>query len=360
MTDSMINPARPTESLMQAWIYRKLWTMNEAVALAAGITPVADADQDSLQSLQSLLERTERDGMRAATPKQWLWWGEKNDMPFHSDWWLAITPEGPTGFDGQHFAFNRGEMLSDAYLQQERRLINKWARKPYWTPREAIDLSLNFDPFTTDGWRGEAPETGETIREREDRFQMLERAAKVGDISEEAAPGDYILWLNKCGYIVSEAWWRAVGLKSSIIESIEADQLAALTIENEKLRQDVKTKTDRIEELEAAEKSVSTDGQAVEIERLKKETARLKTDPENPREKAALTRRLNSLQKALLAAAVDGYSYDPRRARSDVAQQIAAKSDELGCPVTSQTVAKHLNESAEEHVDQAFWTAIYP
>jgi len=357
MTDQNTAPAKPTERLMQAWIYRDTWTLEEAVLLALGGSRDDEGAREALQSYSPLLEQTKRNGMLIGVPKEWLWWGEKNGLPYHTEWWLAITPECPIGYDGRHFAHCRSEMLSDAYLKQERKLITGWAKKPYWTPREAIDLSLNFHPFRADHWRGTAPEYGGTIRERENRHIMLERALEVGDVTEKAKPQDYILWLDKCGFFVSEAWRRAVG----IIEiSSETEKLSALAIKNAELRNELRAMTEQIEALPAPTTSALLDKQSKEIKKLRRENKLLKTDPEDPRERGAMATRINSLQKALLAAAVDGLGYDPRRRKTNVARQIADKSDELGCKLTAQTVSRHLKESADEHVSQDTWEALFP
>ncbi|MBO9401827.1 hypothetical protein [Shimia sp. R9_3] len=125
MKDAATLSAEPTETLMQAWIYQASWTTRDALLLALGVSPEAADAVEHIAPLSALLERTTSDGIRSAAPIDWLWWGEKNGVPFHSDWWLAITPQGPIGFDGQHFALLREEMLSDAYLQRERHLITK-------------------------------------------------------------------------------------------------------------------------------------------------------------------------------------------------------------------------------------------
>lgn len=356
MIDKMPAPTRPTERLMQAWIHHDTWKAGEAISLALGTSPYGDAAAEPKELHRPLLERAGQDGLAVARPIDWLWWGEKNGLPYHADWWLGVTPEGPIGFDGRHFAFNREEMLSERYLRQERKLINKWARKPYWTTREAIDITLNFTPYRG-GWRGEAPETGETIREREDRFRIFGRAMESGQISEKASPRDYFIWFDKCGYFVSVAWRRALDMSGG---SGEQAELKALALDNVTLKRDLKEKSKQIEALEISARSEPrAEGQA-QIGKLRAEIKRLKADPDNPSQKAAMTRRINSLQKALLAAAVDCYSYDPRRPKSDAAQQISEKSSELGCRVTAQTISKHLNESADAHVDQAVWDVIFP
>lgn len=346
----------PTEKLMQAWIYQPSWTIRDALILMLGLSPDDDGADDQLDPLRPLLDRTTRDGMRSAAPIDWLWWGERNGRPFHSAWWMAITPQGPIGFDGQHFALSRSEMLSETYLQQERRLITKWARKPYWTSREAIDLSLNFDPYTTDGWRGQAPEVGDTIRERHDRFLMLKRAAEVADISEKAAPKVYVEWLDKCGYIVSEAWRHAVGLKESGTASRSQDRCADLLGQVEELQRELEEKSARILELESGKGHAElVEGLECQVELLKLSNQRLANGAEGPRDKSAQKRRNISLQKALLAAAVDGYGYRPQDAKSDVPSQIAEMTRKLEIDVSAQSIRKHLRESSDEHVGQKVW-----
>lgn len=362
MTEHEQVPPPPTERLMQAWIYQSRWILEEAVLLALGVSPDDDKAAEVLDVNSALLARAKRSGERSGAPGFWLWWAERNNLPFHTDWWLAITPEDPIGFDGQHFAHHRREMLSAEYLRQERRLIGIWARKPYWTQREAIDLSLNFEPFTSDGWRGDAPETGETIREREDRFRILERAKEIGEIAEKASPQDYLLWLKSRGYYVSEAWRRAVGITDQNTQQADAGHLSELAAENATLIRQLEEKSARIEELEQeieAEKPKSAE-RLEEVSKLKKRIRQLLDGPATPSEKGALARRIEYLERTLLAAAVDGYAYDPRQLKSDAPQQMANKAGELGCPLTAQTVRKQLKESADNHVESSVWDVIYP
>ncbi|WP_283428011.1 hypothetical protein [Shimia sagamensis] len=360
--------------------------------MALGVSPDAEDAEDHIAPLALLLERTTGDGIRSGRPIDWLWWGERNGVPFHSDWWMAITPQGPIGFDGQHFALLRDEMLSDAFLQHERRLITKWARKPYWTPREAIDLSLNFGPFTTDSWRGQEPEFGDTIRERDDRFRTSERAVEAGDISEKAAPKDYVLWLDKCGYIVSEAWRRAVGLESKVFGHMEQAQLATLLEENAQLRQNLEnlaTKTDAQDDVqrqlatlgdenenlrrqlveqektirgfeEQALQSGIESNSSEDIKELKKRIRLLHGERANYNEVGALTRRVEFLEIILLAAAVDGHSYDPRAGKSPIPKEIADKATALGNPIAQSTVRKYLQESSTKHIEPGVWEVIFP
>jgi hypothetical protein len=242
--------ARPDELLMQAWIYQNSWSAEEAVLLALGVSPDDEKAAETLEKHSACLGRMKRTGKRSGVPEFWLWVAERNHMPFHEDWWLAITPEGPIGYDGEHFAYRRREMLSVKYLQQERRLIQRWARKPYWTAREAIDLSLNFEPFA-DGWRGNAPETGETIREREDRFRILERALEIGEISKRSSAKDYLLWLKQRGYYVSHAWQRAVGIADQCPQQPAPVELAELVAEKSELQELLRVKEERLSELDA-------------------------------------------------------------------------------------------------------------
>ncbi|KUJ76303.1 hypothetical protein AVO45_13465 [Ruegeria marisrubri] len=353
---------RPTHELLEAWSYRNDWTLEEAVPLALGISPDSLLAETELLENATTLERARRSGETFRSPKWWLWWGQRNGLPFHEDWWIAITPQGPIGFDGQHFAFSREQILSERYRAQERALIGKWARKPYWTSREAIDLSLNFDPYTTNGWRGEAPETGDTIREREDRFRILERALEMEEITEKASPLEWLNWLNTRGYYVSEAWTRAVGLKLESVEPVDDHRLTRLVEENADLNRKLNAQIAKVTELEEMQivRNEATGTGDEEIARLRQKIKELSEDADSPSAKGAQAKRIASLQKALIAMAVDGYSYDPRRAKSDVPVQVAEKSEELGIPMTPQTVRKYLREAADIHVDQGIWEQLFP
>jgi hypothetical protein len=348
---------RPTEALLQTWIYRDTWACSEAVLLALGVPPDCEEATGVLNANIGVLECAKRAGIGSGAPKFWLWWGERSGLPFHEIWWLAIVPEGPIGYDGRHFAFSRKQMLSERYVRHERFLIGKWARKPYWTPREAIDLSLNFDPYTTNGWRGDAPETSDTIREREDRFRILERAQEIGSIAEKASALDYIRWLEQRGYYVSEGWRRAVGLAVGNEWRPSEDPPFGTKSENEDLRRQVTEQAARIVELEEKlqRRAEEIGSSADDVERLKKRIKELSDDPVSPTGKAAQSKKIAYLEKALLAAVVDGHKYDPRSAKSDVPAQVADKATELGLSLTAQTVRKYLRESADAHVDGDVW-----
>ncbi|MCA0919238.1 hypothetical protein [Pseudooceanicola nanhaiensis] len=362
MTEDRRDNSEPTEALLQAWIYRDNWSLLDAVPLALGVTPDSEEASEVLKTQTVTLENAKRAGATVGSPKYWLWWGERNGLPFHDEWWMAVTPERPIGYDGRHLAFSRKQVFSERYLRQERRLIGNWARKPFWTPREAIDLSLNFDPFTTNGWQGEAPETGETIREREDRFLVLERALEIGAISEKASPLEYILWLEARGYYVSEAWRRAVGLRSENVQQAAENRSAELAAENEVLRRQLRERDARITELELRLRAEDTKTckSTDEISRFRRRIKELSEDPASPSEKGAQAKRIASLEKALLAAVVDGHSYDPRPAKCDVHRQVADKAKELDFTLSAQTVRRYLQESADVHVDQGVWELIYP
>lgn len=93
MTDCEQAPARPTEHLMQAWIYQSRWTLEEAVLLALCVSPDDNKAAEALKEHGALLARAKRSGESSGTPGFWLWWAERNNLPFHADWWLAVTPE---------------------------------------------------------------------------------------------------------------------------------------------------------------------------------------------------------------------------------------------------------------------------
>ncbi|WP_209097352.1 hypothetical protein [Shimia sp. R10_1] len=242
---------------------------------------------------------------------------------------------------------------------------------------------MNFDPFTTDSWRGQEPEFGNTIRERDDRFRMLGRAVEVGDISEKAAPKDYVLWLDKCGYIISEAWRRAVGFERKVFGGMEQDQLSSLQEENARLRRDLEERAtqataqgdvqrrlaalgDENENLQRQVEAlsvVSTDDkneEANQIKKLQRRIRQLTEGPANPSEKSALTRKVICLEKILIGAVCDAYNFDLRATRSDTAKQIAAKTVELNCDVAESTILNYIRESANTHVDPDVWGQMYP
>jgi len=214
----------------------------------------------------------------------------------------------------------------------------------------------------------------------------------VGDISEKAAPKDYVLWLDKCGYIISEAWRRAVGLERTVFGGMEKDQLSSLQEDNAQLRRELESllaKTGAQDDLEKQvvaldeenenllrqlkQQDPSVNGRtekaqppscekeaAEEIKILRKQIRLLRGEPANHNEVGALTRKAEFLQILLLATAVDGHAFDPRSSKSNVPKEIADKSAQLGHAISASTVRKYLLESSSMYVDPDVWCAIFP
>ncbi|MFD0978216.1 hypothetical protein [Tropicimonas aquimaris] len=362
MTASMGTGRRPGDALLVVWSGKSGWSHDEARALALGAEP---GGVEVAKQFEARLEEL------VLPPATWLQRGEEYGFLFHADWWLRISPAGPIGFDGRHFALNRSEILSEAFREQERRLISDWARKPYWTLREAIDLSLNFEPGTTNGWRGDAPETGETIRERDDRAHIAQRAVELGTLDEKVEPARFLRWLDGRGYYLSDQWRRAV-LPALALPELTSD----VVVDTDKsvdsgLKRQVRELTERAERLEReladvraeqGHRIAAHEGANVEaktIEKLRKELRLLTDGCTSPTDKAAVSKNRATLQKALLAAAVDGYGYDPRHTRSDVPQQIADKAADMELGITAQTIRNTLREASDIHVGQNVWEKIH-
>ncbi len=316
------------------WSNKDYWSAQEAIQLALGAYPFGEPTHHAKRYIDAAIGA----GWRYASPLAWLWWGERNNVPFTIDWWLVVSPQGPIGYDGRHFCLLRKEILSPEYTKRERELIIEWARKPYWTKREAIDLSLNFAPFTTDGWQGDAPETGATIREREDRFLIFDRALELGEIKEKAAPAEYLNWLSDKGYYVSLAWRRCFEL--AIEQPIDGEQ------------------TNQFERSKLEELQLLLTAKDEQIAALESELRQKQSGIDRGTERSALNQRLNTLQKILAAMAVDAYRYSPLEKKAKAPQEIADKSIQLGCPVSQQTIRKHLRNACDEHVDAEYWSSI--
>ena len=105
---------------------------------------------------------------------------------------------------------------------------------------------------------------------------------------------------------------------------MNAGDPANLTSELADLQQQLEKKSLRIAELETQlhDSSAQPKSQEKEIRRLRQKIDELTSDPETPGAKGAQAKRVCDLEKALLAAAVDSLSYDPRSSKSDVPQQI--------------------------------------
>lgn len=57
-------------------------------------------------------------------------------------------------------------------------------------------------------------------------------------------------------------------------------------------------------------------------------------------------RERNTMCRIIIGLAIDGHGYDPADKRSTVAREVSQKLDELGIPVSDDTVRKYLKEAA--------------
>jgi len=160
----------------------------------------------------------------------------------------------------------------------------------------------------------------------------------------------------------SRAWRRAVGVMAENVTKTDESHSSVLAAENGDLRRQLRERDAKLTELEQRlqAKGAKSDKSTDEITRLRKRVEELSEDPVSPAVKGAQAKRISGLEKALLAAVVNGHSYDPRRAKCDVHSQVPDKAKELGFALTAQTVRKYLKESVDVHVDRQVWEQICP
>lgn len=66
-----------------------------------------------------------------------------------------------------------------------------------------------------------------------------------------------------------------------------------------------------------------------------------------PSNKEVGTRERDTLYKIIIGLAIDGHGYDPKSKRSTVSRDVSAKLDELGIPVSDDTVRKYIKEAEQ-------------
>jgi hypothetical protein len=114
---------------------------------------------------------------------------------------------------------------------EERRVLNaqfrRWARKPYWTKHEAVALLLCFDPHQV--IRADSLNVPSCLqRESDDLEDLLERAIKIKELSEELIPATLLRWLESKKVGIPDELSKAVAevspLAPAVPVSADADE----------------------------------------------------------------------------------------------------------------------------------------
>ncbi len=198
--------------------------------------------------------------------------------------------------------------------------FNRWGKRPSWSSEEAVALTLGKDPDLVNwervqnyvGYHAFADEYAE-LRER------IGRAEAVGELAFPIKPEQFVMWLERDGIRCPEELGVALTALSGHAGSKEdpngnlAAQRSRLQDENDTLRQ-------RISELE------------LQLQ-------------ENP---PGWMNTRTSLLRLVIAMAIKGYAWDPKKARTTTVREIKSDLNELGLDLDEGTILGCLRTAASE------------
>lgn len=251
-----------------------------------------------------------------------------------------------------------------------------YGRCAFLTVDEAVALSLGKDPRHVK-WSMVQPSLGQSLfaQHYANRLDLLDRAITWGELPKHFTPLQFLTWAHQYKVDVPE------GLVSCTFDRGEPikywhDLCAEIEAELETTRKLLESQGEPLAsaeiERELSEQRSFDEWLAaqVDIERLKTEherqtvslkkqliegqtrIAELEQQIENLRiepvfEKGLSTTERNSLLTIAIAAAVDGYGYDPSSKKNSAPREIADSATKLGLKMTDETVLKYLKEASE-------------
>lgn len=248
-----------------------------------------------------------------------------------------------------------------------------FGRCAYLTVDEAVALSLGKDPNYV-SWTTVRPYLGESLfaEQYAKRLDLVDRAISWGELPKLFTPLDFLTWAHQYKVDVPDAFINCTFDRGEPIKywhdlcaEIEAELEATRTVleaQHEALERfevdrelaeqrsfdewlAAQDELDRLT-IDHAKKEASLQEQLVRAQTLIADLEQQILNQRGTNKPLGTTER-NSLLTIAIAAAVDGYGYDPQGKRNTAPQDIANKATELGLRMTDETVLKYLKEAAK-------------
>jgi len=224
-----------------------------------------------------------------------------------------------------------------------------WVRSLFWTPEQAVALSLNRNPAAISMLTLEANGAAGTsfASEYSARLYLLQQSIRAGLLGETIAPDAFIKWLYRLGFDPPPEMLTAAEALNYRLTDWEA-QYRALCADYNALEQETEKSVAQFQELEreyAAHiraQAQRIGAQADFIEVLEAEIAKLQAE-----NGAAETEKPNkSLQKIALGMAIKSYRFDPDGKRNSAVTNIVSAVVEAGFSISDDTVRELLKAAA--------------
>lgn len=212
-----------------------------------------------------------------------------------------------------------------------------WKRTAYWTIEEGVALILDKEPrkFNSKSIHN-APCDNPTVSTFFEWVELANRAVAVSKLSEKPTPSEFLEWKA----ITTFGEEGDVGS----IYFLEQDRGNPFSFVDYKesylnLEKLYRAKRERLEELEGIEWEYNDLWDQIEAGELKKNSKNKRKDLDG--------RKKKSLQKIILAIAINKYRFDPRKMKSSAPKNIESATAECGLLVTDETIRSHLREAVE-------------
>lgn len=225
---------------------------------------------------------------------------------------------------------------------------------------EAANVLIGIDPLDLE-WRSE-----EDFREFEGAKRIISDAVDDGEIQSVDInferngelifnASDLRAWATSIGYgwpIPEMAPPSVHRLTKSTEDASNSSDLLKRFQESERERTHFKQEAERLQGLlrEANARDGELAKQATQLGELQTEIAQGKTEIKRLQTEIAKGKSLPTLQKLLIAMAIDGYGYKPGDNKSPIPKQLEGITGGLAIEVTDETVLRHLRLATNTHL----------
>jgi hypothetical protein len=199
--------------------------------------------------------------------------------------------------------------------------FHTWARAPYWSASESLLLTFGKNPHAVVWTEKDMAGTSDFARHHDRIREQIQTAQRHKELSERIRPVEFLAWAKQHKIEFPDELEKAISVNELDIAQLhqryeELEQ--RLRAENQKLRYEL----DRLRSASAPQPKEST--------------------------KEPSTRVRGTLNKLIIAMALEGYRWDPKAARSKATTDISTDLEKHGLKLDQGIILKYLREAAEE------------
>lgn len=242
--------------------------------------------------------------------------------------------------------------------------VSHWAKMSYWTPDEAVALSLGRDPKVANWPVIQQPVTvSRFASDYASRREIVMRAKAMGQLWDFTIPSNFLGWAERMDFPVSADLVEAVrslGIQVADWKSLYEQQKDLKEAAERHAQELVASHTERLgkhsefldsvrrnhDELLSGYISLLEKCRA-KVELLEAQLAQQDTERSSAGARELGSRERDSLLKLVIAMATGGYGYNPKAGRSSTATEITNDLQSVGLSLDQDTVRRYLAEGRE-------------